>query len=168
MDKKRIPSLRFERLFEEFGIHKDPIVFGKAYLKNLAQSGFIIDGALELCQYLFENFKVAIITNGIKEVQDSRLEQSPLKPYIHHMIVSDEIGIAKPDPRIFEYAMKQIGDYKKSEIIMIGDSLTSDILGGINFGVDTCWYNSDESPSIKGIKPTYVISELSELYELLK
>ncbi len=167
MDKKKIPAERFRQLFKEYELNIDPVEFGQEYLRNLSNSGFIIDGALELCQYLYSKYKVVILTNGIKYVQDSRLEHSSLKAFIHDMVVSDEVGTPKPNPEIFEFTLNKVGQYAKEDILMIGDSLTSDIQGGINFHIDTCWYNSDKTPSIVGINPTYTITKLEELYKLL-
>jgi len=165
--KSILRSERFKRLFDEFNIDLDPVRFGDEYLNNLSNNGFIIEGAKELCDYLHSKYKLVILTNGIKEVQDRRLAISELTPFIDDMVVSDEAGIPKPNPAIFDYTLGKIGHYEKSEMLMIGDSLTSDILGGINYSIDTVWYNSDASPSIDGINPTYTITDLKELYSLL-
>lgn len=167
MDKKKIPTERFRLLFAEHDIDLDPVEFGKEYLKNLTNNDFIIDGALDLCKYLHSKYKLVILTNGIKYVQEGRLAKSGLKDYIHDMVVSDELGIPKPNPEIYDYTLDKVGKYPKDEIIMIGDSLSSDIQGGINYSIDTCWYNSDETPSIEGVNPTYTVTTLEEIFEIL-
>lgn len=166
-DKKKIPAERYRRLFDAFGIELDPVEFGGVYLDNLSQCGFVLDGAVDLCKYLHEKYKVVILTNGIKFVQDGRMEKAPIKDYVHDIVISDEVGYPKPYVEIFDFTLNKVGDYDKSEILMIGDSLTSDIQGGINYGIDTCWYNPEKSEKKRGIEPTYEIHALEELYKLL-
>ena len=141
--------------------------FSKQYLKRLGEGAFLFDGAEELCRYLHGKYKLGIITNGMKEVQYSRVENSAIGKYIDKIIVSDDIGISKPNAGIFEYALKELGTEDKKESIMVGDSLSADIQGGINFGIDTCWVNlKNDSPNDK-IKPKYTVTSLEEIYRIL-
>ncbi len=166
-DKKKIPVERYKRLFDIYNLKLDPHEFGKTYLENLSQCGYILDGALDLCKYLYDKYKVVILTNGIKFVQESRMKHSPIKDYIHDLVISDEVGFPKPYKEIYEFTLNKVGSYDKEEILMIGDSLSSDILGGLNFGIDTCWYNPFSQVGDSNIKPTYEIKELKELYQIL-
>ncbi len=166
-DKKKIASERYRRLFHKYGLDLDPIEFGKIYLDNLSQCGYVLDGAVDLCKYLYNKYKVVILTNGIKSVQDSRMEASPIKDYVHDIVISDEVGVPKPHREIYEFTLNKVGNYDKNEILMIGDSLSSDIKGGQNFGIDTCWYNPGEETGLVDIKPTYEIKDLKDLYEIL-
>jgi putative hydrolase of the HAD superfamily len=117
---------------------------------------------------LHGNYKLAIVTNGLKDVQNNRIRKSVIGEYIKDIIISEEVGISKPDPGIFEHAFNNIEQYDKSRVLMVGDSLSSDIQGGINFGIDTCWYNPHKTQNQTQISPSYEISNLMELLSILE
>ena len=158
---------RFRILFEKINLKYSAEEFSKKYLKRLGEGAFLFDGAEELCRYLHGKYKLGIITNGMKEVQYSRVENSAIGKYIDKIIVSDDIGISKPNAGIFEYALKKLGTENKKESIMVGDSLSADIQGGINFGIDTCWVNLQNEYSDGKIKPKYTVTSLEEIYRIL-
>lgn len=167
VSKEELRYKRFELLFEEFNLDYNPHEASEVYVRYLSESSFLIDDAFELCKYLSKKYKLVIITNGIKEVQISRINKSLIKDYISELIISDDIGIAKPNEKIFEHALKLSGEYLKSEILMIGDSLSSDIKGARNFGIDACWYNIHGIENTTDLTPKYEIVALDELYEIL-
>ena len=109
-----------------------------------------------------------IITNGLSAVQDNRIKKSVNTEYFEDIVVSKEIGVSKPNPEIFQHALNNINYTHKSKVLIVGDSLTSDIQGGIKFGIDTCWFNPAMDLNDAGIKPTYTIFDLMELKEILK
>lgn len=154
---------RFKRLFTECKVDTDFCEVSKQYVEFLSEGNFLLDGAEEICQYLSKKYTLAIITNGITEVQYARFESSPLVKYINHLIVSGEAGSQKPSPEIFEYTFNKLGFSDKKSSIIIGDSLSSDIQGGINFGIDTCWYNPG---NVKNDKNLPVTMEIHDLYEI--
>ncbi|WP_026882960.1 YjjG family noncanonical pyrimidine nucleotidase [Clostridium akagii] len=158
---------RFRRLFQNDEEKVDYNEFSKIYLSLLAGGTYLKDGAEEVCKYLFTKYKIAILTNGFKDVQISRIENSPLNKYIHQIIVSEETGYKKPDIGIFNYAFNKIGHANKGTTLIVGDSLTSDIQGGINYKISTCWYNSIGEENKTGLKPDYEIKDLKELFKLL-
>lgn len=158
---------RFRRLAEELDLEIEDKALSEKYLEFLAEGHFLLDGALELIEELDKDYKLAIVTNGLATVQKGRLKASVLRGYFDHLIISEEIGIAKPNPRIFEHTFKEMGYHDKSKVLMVGDSLSSDIQGGINFGIDTCWFNPNKIESRNGVEPTYEISDLSQLKEIL-
>ncbi|MGL5692856.1 MAG: HAD-IA family hydrolase, partial [Peptostreptococcaceae bacterium] len=121
----------------------------------------------ELLSYLSEKYKIVIITNGLLSVQNNRIRNSIVNHYFDEVIISDEIKIAKPDSKIFEYALNTIKHNNKNSVLMIGDSLSSDIKGGFNFGIDTCWFNSNQKLNNSKINPTFEINSLLQLKELL-
>ncbi|BES65093.1 YjjG family noncanonical pyrimidine nucleotidase [Gottschalkiaceae bacterium SANA] len=165
--KDELRRKRFEDLFAEFQF-KIPIdEFSREYLAAIAQGKDLIDGAEDICRYLSERYRVVVVTNGMKETQNSRMAGSTLEPFIEKMIISDEISIAKPEPGIFEYAMNAIGYKDKERVIMIGDSLSADIAGGVNFGIDTCWINPSKLVAGNNIVPTYEIMDIRELKNIL-
>jgi 2-haloacid dehalogenase len=158
---------RFRQLFGTFRLEVDPHTFSEAYLKNLAAANFLIDEAEQTCEYLSGKYELAILTNGIKHVQENRFRTSPLAKHIRHLIVSEDAGCQKPDPRIFDYAFQKLGLRDKHRALIVGDSLSSDIRGGANYGIDTVWYNPNCLPRIHGLEPTYEIRLLSELTRIL-
>jgi putative hydrolase of the HAD superfamily len=158
---------RFELFFKESGIEAIPEPFSGIYLKHLSQAAFMIDGAEEVIEYLAQNYELAVVTNGLAEVQKERFRCSPLSRWFRHLIVSEEAGSPKPSPEFFAYAMKVIGNFEKKEILLIGDSMQSDILGGMNFGIDTCWYNPKGLVLPPEARPVFIISKLGELKDIL-
>lgn len=158
---------RFRRLFENYEGEVDFDDFSRIYLSLLAGGTYLIDGAEEVCKYLFTKYKIIILTNGIKDVQLSRIGNSPLNKYIHKIITSEETGYKKPDIGIFNYAFDKVGHANKGTTLIVGDSLSSDIQGGINYGIATCWYNPIGKENKTGLKPDYEIKNLRELTNLL-
>ena len=156
---------RFQDLFAELGIEADPETFADSYLAQLGQQAPLMDGVMELLGGLNGRFHLGIITNGLADVQHPRLEKSGLKPYFSPIIISQEIGVSKPNPGIFDAAFAQMNQPAKSEVLIIGDSLSSDIIGGINYGIDTCWFNPNGQTTDLPI--TYEIKTLHQLSELL-
>ncbi|MDQ0193917.1 YjjG family noncanonical pyrimidine nucleotidase [Paenibacillus wynnii] len=157
---------RFHRLFSAHGLTLDAQEFSDAYLRFLGEGTFLIQGAVELCGEL-SGIRLAIITNGIKEVQTSRIQDSPLCDTFEQIIISEEAGYQKPDTGIFDYAFAKLGIEDKAKVLIVGDSLTSDIQGGINYGIDTCWFNPLGKVNSLGIESTYEISSLAELLDIV-
>jgi len=157
---------RFRRLLAEIR-EADAEALSRRYLHHLARGSYLIDGAEDICRYMARRYTLAILTNGITEVQRSRLGKSALHEIISHIIISEEVGFSKPDPRIFEYAMSMFGHPRRETVLMVGDSLSSDIRGGVNAGIDTCWYNPHGAPCSEDLAPTREIRTLQELRQLL-
>ena len=112
--------------------------------------------------------KLGIITNGFTELQAIRLERTGMTDYFEHVIISEEVGIAKPDVGIFSHALEKMGNPCKSKVLMVGDNPHSDILGGINFGIETCWLNTTQEDEVEGIEPNYTVESLLELKSILR
>jgi 2-haloacid dehalogenase len=159
---------RFKTLFEEIGISADPQKFGAGYLENLGGEAVLLDQAAETIERLALDYHLALVTNGLREVQRKRLEKSGLKHLFEAVIISDEIGASKPDVAFFEETFIQIGQPVKSRVLMIGDSLTSDIQGANNFGIDACWVNLNGKIKPSGYEIIYEVNKLSGLIEVLK
>ncbi len=136
------------------------------YINLLALQGCLVPGAEEICAALSEKYEMYIITNGIAEIQHSRLSRTPLLRYFKRVFISEEIGHAKPAPEYFDFVLDEIGDHDKSKYLVIGDSLSSDCDGAIGYGLDICRFNPNKSPD-NGRELTYTVSELSELMEIL-
>jgi 2-haloacid dehalogenase len=165
MTQAEIKTQRFERWLEFLNIQADIEKVSRDYLLYLSQQGPLLENALEIIQTLSRKYKMLLLTNGLKEVQRPRFNASVLKPYITEIIVSGEVGFAKPDPRIFEAAFKTVGNPNKNEVLMIGDSLSADIQGGIAYGLDTCWYDPMKVGS--SLPVTHTIHDLRQLLEIL-
>ena len=163
----RLRVERFERFSKKIKIDFDAVSFSKAYAKFLGEGAYLFDDSVEVIDYLSKKYKLALVTNGLKDVQKSRISKTPLKDYFQELIISDEIKISKPDPRIFDYTLDKLGYKDKSRVLMIGDSLTSDMQGGVNAGIDTCWYNPNHLENKSGLNLTYEIHSLKELKEIL-
>jgi HAD superfamily hydrolase (TIGR01549 family) len=123
-------------------------------------------GAEETLRRLAVSHKLVLVTNGIKEVQRRRLKGSTIALYLSATIISEEIGFAKPDPRMLDAAARAAGVSDKSSIIIVGDSLSSDIRAGLDYGIDTVWLNR-RGESSGATRPTYEIRALPQLLEIL-
>ncbi|WP_411169369.1 YjjG family noncanonical pyrimidine nucleotidase [Clostridium sp. MB05] len=168
ISQEKLKTERFKRLSDKLNIHFDEIKFSESYLKHLSNASFLYDDSIPLIEILSEDYRLSIITNGLNDVQDNRIRKSIISNYFEDIIISEVVKVAKPDPKIFELALNNINHTDKSKVLMVGDSLTSDIQGGINFGIDTCWYNPNRIINKTGIKPTYEISNLMDLPKILK
>ncbi|AET61118.1 YjjG family noncanonical pyrimidine nucleotidase [Paenibacillus terrae] len=157
---------RFKRLFAVHELDLNPDEFSTVYLRYLGEGAFLINGAVEICEML-SDCRLAIITNGIKEVQTSRIQRSPLRNVFEQVIISEEVGCQKPQAAIFDYAFKKLAISDKNKVLMIGDSLTSDIQGGNNYGIDSCWFNPAGKINASEIQPTYEIKSLMELANII-
>ena len=131
---EKLKVKRFELFLQTVEINTSAEQFSKKYLYFLAQGAHLIPGAESLLHSLAGKVGLILMTNGIKEVQRSRLELSPIKTLFSDIIISDEVGVAKPDRKIFEIALKNMAITNKDSILMVGDNLSSDIKGGIDYG----------------------------------
>lgn len=166
--QEKLKVERFRRLSNKLNFEFDEVKFAKSYMKHLSYASFLFDDSITLIQSLSKNYTLIIITNGLKDVQDKRIRKSIISRYFEDIVVSEEVELAKPNPKIFEYALNNINYTAKDKVLIVGDSLTSDIQGGINFGIDTCWFNPNKTVNKTGIKPTYEISNLMELKNILE
>lgn len=167
IDQDLIRTSRFARLFQSLDLNANPESFSRKYLENLARGTYLIDGAEEVLRQLRPYFDLAIITNGLKDVQRPRFARSPIGEYFHVLVISEEVGAAKPDPAIFEAAFDLIGHPSRKDVLMIGDSLTSDIAGGLGYGIDTCWFNPSNLEPDPNLVVQYEISDLRQLLDIL-
>lgn len=155
--------------FEHWAAKLDttPAELNSAFLTAMADICTLLPGARELLEALRGKAKLGIITNGFTELQDVRLTKTGMKHYFEHIVISEQIGIAKPDAGIFAYAMEMMGHPAKEKVLMVGDNPHSDILGGLNFGLETCWLNTHQHPKPSGIDAHYEVASLHELKTIL-
>jgi len=158
---------RFERLFEEFGIEVDGVTVARTYEKFLGQGHWFLPGAEEAVMELHKNYRLFLASNGTASVQKGRMTSANLYRWFETVFVSQEIGYNKPSKEYFDACFARIPGFDKSKCLMVGDSLSSDILGGINAGIKTCWVNPAHKDS-GGIQPDYEIEALADLPRLLE
>ena len=155
-------------MFERLGISYDAEKFSARYLKNLGKCSDLVEGAEEMIRALAPAYRMGLVTNGLADVQRPRLEGSTLKEFFEVVVISEEIGVAKPDPRFFDVAFERMGQPEKSAVLVIGDSVTSDIQGAFNYGLDACRFNPRGLPADERFPVVKEISAWAELTEWLK
>ncbi|MBR4109282.1 MAG: YjjG family noncanonical pyrimidine nucleotidase [Oscillospiraceae bacterium] len=166
--RERLKVQRFGDLFQEYGIEADSALCAQRYVNNLAQGHFFLPGAEEAVRRLSEKYKLYLVSNGATDVQMSRLESAGIGKYFQEVFISQQVGVDKPDKLFFERCFAQIPEFDKQKAIIVGDSLTSDILGGRNAGIATCWINPTKKPARADIPADYEIEALSQLEALLE
>jgi putative hydrolase of the HAD superfamily len=164
---KDLRVTRFKRLFRELGIGAEPENFNIDFMSDLGRQTQLLAGAEDVVRELSSRFRLLLATNGIAVVQRPRFARSSIRKYFEDVVISDEIGVAKPQTGFMEEAFTRMGEPQKSEVLMIGDSLSSDIAGGVNFGIETCWFNPNALPLDGFPKPTFVIEDLTEIFDIV-
>ena len=166
--RAKLLPLRFSLLYSEMGFAGDPDATQKIYEENLSAEHDLIPGATELLAEMKEKYTLLLASNGSTKIQQRRISESGIGKYFSGIFISESIGFKKPDPEYFDYIFNTVGNIKRGEAIIVGDSLGSDILGGINAGIATCLYNPDNKSAAGKIKPDYEITKLSELLALIE
>jgi YjjG family noncanonical pyrimidine nucleotidase len=159
-------SLRFARFLEKLNQDIDADWFGRTYLQHLSEVHRLVDGAEETIGLLKNRVRLMVITNGLTEVQHARFARSEIIPWFEDVIISGEVGYAKPDARIFDIALQRMGSPDKNRVLLIGDSLSSDIRGGRDYGLPVCWYNPKGVHPDPALRIDYTIGRLEELLPL--
>lgn len=136
------------------------------YLDVLSSTAFEIDNSVSVLRTLSRDYDIYIITNSLKRVNDRRSAIGGILPYVKQRFISESIGISKPQKGFFDYCFAHI-PYTKEQTLLIGDSLRSDIQGGIAYGLDTCWFNRTHQENTEHLPITYEIHSLSQLQEIL-
>jgi putative hydrolase of the HAD superfamily len=165
--QEKLKTERFRRFAEQLKMSIDEKEMAQIYMEHLSNASFLYEGCKELISSLSPTYRLCIVTNGLTLVQNRRIRKSEIANYFDAIVISEEISIAKPNPGIFEYALQQMNFSDKSKVLVIGDSLSSDIRGGVNFGVDTCWYNPKQLKNDTLLHPTYEVADYSALKALL-
>lgn len=159
---------RFSALFRELGLDADAERCQDLYEEYLCIGHFFIEGAEALLEQLKGKYRLFLASNGTARVQDARLSSSGIDRYAEEVFISERMGADKPSLEFFHRCFARIPDFDPEKAIMVGDSLTSDIRGGHNAGIKTCWFNPKGSPRKGNIQPDYEIRSLDELVGLLE
>ncbi|ACE60786.1 pyrimidine 5'-nucleotidase [Actinobacillus pleuropneumoniae] len=161
-----IQTRRFAKLSAQTGI--DALQLNQELMAEMALVSKPLDGVMAMLEQLYGKVKMGIITNGFTELQQKRLANTHTEKFFEIVVVSEQIGAAKPDRQVFDYAFTLMEQEDKTKVLMVGDTLASDVLGGNNAGIDTCWFNHSKSKNETQIRPTYEISSMDQLIEIVK
>lgn len=165
--KKTLLSKRFQLLFDSLGLKADVESVRITYQEELSKGAFLLEGAYKLCRDLSVNHDLYIVTNGVASTQHRRIKDSGLDKLVKDIFVSEEVGFKKPERGYFDYVFSHIKEFDKSQALLVGDSLSADIVGGINAGLNTCWYNPLGKSAPKDMAITYTIQNLEELRKIV-
>ena len=168
MTREQVLLGRFQMLFSEFQLEVDAEKVARTYEHNLGIGHWFLPGAEEAVERLSKKYKLYLASNGTASVQKGRMTSANLYRFFEKVFVSQEIGANKPSYEYFERCFAQIPGFDKAKAIIVGDSLTSDILGGQNAGIATCWVNPGHKERREDIRVDYEIEALSQLEELLE
>lgn len=163
--KSALVLARFERFFARCGVQADARAVNERYFGRLCRTGYLLGGAREFLDELKRRGRVWLITNGTPAAQYGRLEAVGLQNFFDGVFVSDEIGFAKPDRRFFEYALARIGAPREA-CLVIGDSLSSDIAGANNAGIECIWYNAAGKEPV-GARPDHTARTYAEILRII-
>ncbi len=148
-------------------LNTSPELLNKEYMRAMGDICHLLPGAKELIEALSGKVHLGIITNGFSDLQTVRLERTGMLTYFEQVIISEEVGIAKPDRRIFDHALTLIGNPDRNRVLMVGDNPHSDIAGGLNAGITTCWLNAHGIPSPDTVAPHFEVNSLADLHQRL-
>ena len=167
IERSGMGATRFELFFAEIGASADAGAANRQHLDALSQHSFLLPGARRLLDALLAHVCGAIITNGSPSVVWPRLLSSGLADEMDAIVISEEVGVPKPHPEIFDAAFEAMGRPDRADVLMVGDSLSADIAGALGYGIDACWYNAAGNANPDGIPHTYEISDLGELRSIV-
>lgn len=170
LDLDTLERERFVRLLAALDIRdQDPSEMNRFYIHHFAQVPYLMNGAEELCKLLKPHCRLIIVTNGLTVSQTGRLANSSLKDDIDAMYISQQMGVRKPEPEFFRqvFAQEGMGEAELRRAVIVGDSLQTDIQGGINAGIDTIWLNQTGKTCPNDMKITHIVENLKEVGEIV-
>lgn len=168
VERQYLLDNRFRLYFEHFGMHVDGPKYQQIYRGYFYHEYQLVTHAIELLQAMYPNHHLYIISNGTPAKQDTQLKGSHIDHFFDKVFLSETIGYAKPDKEFFETVEAQITDFNANDMLVIGDSLTADIAGANNAGLDSVWYNPHHDSINARFNPTYEVSDLLEIKEITK
>ena len=165
--REQVKVRRYQQLFAELGVERSAEQAARIYEKQLGIGHYFIEGAEALLEQLCGRYRLYALTNGTASVQRSRSASAGLDRCFKEIFISEEVGVPKPQKAYFDYCFARIPGFRRETAILVGDSLTSDILGGRNAGVRTVWFNPAQAPGREDIQADAQIARLKELPLLL-
>ncbi len=166
--REELLSGRFYEFFEKYGIEDaSPDAFRMAYEKGLGEVYRYMENSYDICGRLYGRIKQYVITNGISSTQRNKLKLSGLDRFMEDIFISQDAGAPKPFSGFFDYCTDRIEEKDKKRILIVGDSVSSDIKGGVLYGIPTCWYRPDGTANNSEYKPDFEISRLEEIFGII-
>ena len=159
---------RFQVLFEQLSVDADPAQTKTAYEENLSDGHYFLPGAEKALESLSKKYRLFLVSNGTTHVQEKRLKSAGIGKFFEDIFISQNVGINKPNKGYFDYCFERIPGFCGKQALIVGDSLSSDILGGKNAGIATCWVNPAHKEAPAELQPDYEIESLSQLEGLLE
>lgn len=159
---------RFATLFETLGVTGDPEQTALSYVENLSEGHYFLPGAEEALKRLHKKYRLFMVSNGTASVQDRRIKSSGVGEYFEDIFISQNVGVNKPAKEYFDYCFARIPGFDKAKTMIVGDSPSSDIQGGKNAGIATCWVNPKHKVSSPERQPDYEIESIAQLEALLE
>ena len=166
LTREGLYKVRWNRVFERLGIAIDGPEFEEKFIHNLHSSAVPVAGAHDILAYLSEKYTLCVTSNALHQQQVTRLKNADMLGYLDHIFTSEDIGSQKPEKAFFDGCFARLGDILPEECIIIGDSLTADIKGGIDCGIKTCWFNYEQKAP-KGDEADYIVNTLAEIKNIL-
>ena len=167
IDKPYLRANRWNIILNRLGIDYDGTIIEERFENGVALGAYPVEGAYELLDYLYDKYDLYVVSNGLKFVQESRVKIGKYDKYFKALFLSEDIGVQKPDIRFFQHCHEKLGFPQKGEIILIGDSLSADIKGGNDFGIDTIWFNIHGDENKTDVTPTYIVNKLKEIEDII-
>lgn len=165
--KSVLHNTRFSKFFKEYGMEVDGAYFEEVFQKYLQEAHYFVEGAYEIIAKLAKDYDLYVVSNGKTMTQNKRLANADLAKYFEGIFISEQTGYQKPMIEFFDYVFTRIDGLDKDKTLIVGDSLTSDITGGLRAGIDTCWFNIHGIDNTSDVHPHYEIKKLHELHTLL-
>lgn len=168
IDKDTLNHRRFNHPFREVGLNDELFVthFMETYFKLVPTKPKLVSGALEVLEYLYPKYPLYIVSNGFTEMQYLKMKSGGIEKYFSGVFLSDEIGVNKPDKRIFEHVLREI-HMSPSEVVMVGDNYNTDIIGAMNAGIDQIYLSYNEVDESSGKKSTYFLVKLKDIVNII-
>ena len=166
--RDEILTRRFDILFRELGVERSSALARRTYEGFLGQGHYFIPGAEALLEALARRYDLYLVSNGTAAVQAGRIASAGIASYFRKIFISEQMGLHKPQKEFFDACFAAIPGFHREEALIIGDSLTSDIRGGNNAGIRTCWFNPQGKPRLEGVRVDYEVSALSQIPPLLE
>lgn len=164
LTKKQLHEVRFNRVLKALGQEFDGELVEKEFLLNLKECAIPVDGALDLVKYLSKKYVLCTASNSFYQQQVNRLTTAGIYPYVSHMFISEIVGFEKPSKAFFKECLERLS-LDKNQVVMIGDSLTADIKGGLDFGIKTIWFNPENKQATE--ECDVVVKSLEEIKNYL-
>ena len=165
LTRNEVKSGRYRQLFEEFGVDASPEETTAYYEIKLSEEGDLMEGAPELLKFLKCKYRLYVVSNGTLICQQGRMKNTGITDFFDGHFISQQIGFEKPSSEFFDYCFKNIPDFKKEETILVGDSISADIIGGKNAGIKTVWFNPHGE---KSDLPYFEIHSLLEFKDIIE